>query len=82
LRFGLLCPQFFGASGGEFKYSLAAVNNRAARSLCPGVISATLLGVYYLSSSLDKSYGSKDDRQYPEAIAEGMRLLLGKLSSL
>jgi len=32
-----------------------------ARLLSPGVVSATLLGVKYSSSSLDKSYGSKDD---------------------
>jgi len=30
LRFGLICPQCFGASDGEFKQSLAAVNNRVA----------------------------------------------------
>jgi hypothetical protein len=58
---GLIYPQFFGASGGEIKYSLAAVNKDAARSLRPGVISATFLAVKYSSSSLDKLYGSKDD---------------------
>ena len=53
LRFGLICPQMIGASGGELKYSLAAVNRRAEWSLCPGVVSATLWGVKYSWSSLD-----------------------------
>jgi len=80
LRFELICPQFFGVSGGEFKYSLAAVNQRAAWSLHLGVISATSLGVQYSSSSLDKSYGSKDDWKDAESAAEGMRLPLCRLS--
>jgi hypothetical protein len=33
----------------------------AAELLPPGVISATLLGVIYSPSSLDESYGLKDD---------------------
>ena len=60
MSFGSICAQFFRASGGEFKWSLTAVNRRAAQLLRPGVISATLLGVRYSSSSLDKSYGSND----------------------
>jgi hypothetical protein len=51
----------FGALGGEFNWSLLAVNKRFARSLHPGVVSATLLGGKYPSSLQDKSYGSKDD---------------------
>jgi len=82
LRVGMICPQFFGASGGEFKLSLAAVNKRAAPSLRPGVISASLLGVKYSSSLLDKSYWSKDDWQDPEVVMEGMTLLHCNLSSL
>ena len=58
------------------------VNERAAQSLHPGVVSATLLGVTYSQSLLDKSYGSQDDAQHPEAIAEGRRLLLGPFSDL
>ena len=58
-------------------WSLAADNKHAPRSLHPSVVSATLLGVKYSSSSLDKSYGSKDNSQDPTAVAEGMRLLLG-----
>ena len=73
-------PPLLSASGGEFKYSLAVLNKGGTRSLCSGVLSATLLGVEYLSSSLDKSYGSKDDRPDHVAIAEGMRLLLGTFS--
>ena len=61
LRSGSICVQLFRASGGEFKKSLVAVNKRAARSHHLGVISAPLLGVKYFSSSLYKSYGSKDD---------------------
>ena len=61
LRFWLKCPKFFSASGGEFLYSLAAVNNLAARSFHPGVVWSALLGVQYSSSSLDNSDGSKDD---------------------
>ena len=30
LRFGLSCPQFFGASDSESKWSLEVVNTRAA----------------------------------------------------
>jgi hypothetical protein len=57
LRFGLICPQFFGASGGEFKWSLVCVKKRAACALHPGVVSATLLGVRYSVLWLDKLYG-------------------------
>jgi len=39
-----------------------------------------LLGVKYSSSSLDKSYGSKDNRPNPEALAEGERLRPGTIS--
>jgi hypothetical protein len=53
-----------------------AVNKRAAQLHHPAVNSATLYGIKYSSSSLDKSYGSKDDRPDPEAVAEGTRLLL------
>jgi hypothetical protein len=61
LRFGLICAELFGASGGEFKVSLAAVNKQAAWSVRLGVVSATLSGIKYLSLSLDKSYVSKND---------------------
>jgi hypothetical protein len=61
LGFGLIGHQFVGASGADFKHSMAVVNMRVARSLCPGVVSATLLGVKYSSSSLAESYSSKDD---------------------
>jgi len=47
------------------------------RSLHPGVISATLVGVKYCSSSQDKSYGSKEDSPDAEAVAEGKISLLG-----
>jgi len=80
LRFGSLCPQFVAASGAGFEFVLAAVNWRATESLRPGVISATFLAVKDSSSSLDKSYGSKDDWQDLEAIAYRMRLLLRKHS--
>jgi len=80
--FGSISPQFFRTSGCEFKKNLAAVNRHTAQSLRPGVVLATLLGVKYSSSSLEKSYGSKDDWQNPEAVAEGMRSLLGTLSCL
>jgi len=79
LKLGLICPQFFGASGGEFKWCLAAVNWLAVRSLHLGVLSGRLSGVEFSSSSLDKSYGSNDDWQDGEVVADGMRLLLGKL---
>src|SRR5882757_5397582 len=82
LRLGSICPQVFDASGSEFKYSQAAVKQRAAQSLCPGVISATLLRVKYSSSSQDKSYGFKDDCQDPEVVAERRRLQFSKLSRL
>ena len=55
---------------------------RAAPLFHPGVVSATLFGVKYSSSTLDKSYGSNNDGWDPEPVAEGMRLLLGKISSL
>ena len=58
-----------------------AVNKWAAPSLRPGDVSATLLGVKYSSSSLDKSYGSKDHWEDPEAVAEERRLLHGTGSS-
>jgi len=61
---------------------MAAANKRAAQLLYPGVNSATLVGVKYSTSSLDKSYASKDDWHDPEAVAEGTRPLLGILSSL
>jgi hypothetical protein len=41
-----------------------------------------LLGVKHTSSSLDKSYGSKDVWQDPKAVAEGISLLLSIISSL
>jgi hypothetical protein len=41
-----------------------------------------LLGLKYSSSLLDKSYGSKDDWQDTEAVAERMGMLLGKLWSI
>jgi len=81
LRFGLICPQVFGASCGEFWESLVAVIERVARSLRRGVVSATLYGVQYSSSLLDKSYESKDDWPDPESNVEGMRLLLSTLSA-
>jgi len=52
-----------------------AVIKHAARSLRPGVVSAPHFGDKYSSSSLDKSYGSKDDGPSPEAFAEGKKLL-------
>jgi hypothetical protein len=60
LRCDLICPEFIGVSGGEFKYSLAAANQHAARLLHPGVVSAQLFGVRYSASSVDKSHESKD----------------------
>jgi hypothetical protein len=69
LKFGLICSQFFGPSSGEFKNSLAVVNQCAARLLLPGVFSATLLGIQHFSALLDKSYGFKDDWYDPTAIA-------------
>jgi len=77
LRFESICPQFLGASGGEFRWSLAAITERAAQSLRPGVVSATPSGDKNSSSSLDKSYGSKHDWPNHEAILEETRLLLG-----
>jgi len=50
----LICPLFFGDSGGEFKQSIVAVNQYAAWLLRPGIVSAILVGVKYFSSSLDK----------------------------
>jgi len=57
LRFGLIWTQFFGDASSEYKSSLAAVKQCAARSLHPGVVLATLVGFKYFSSSLDKSSG-------------------------
>jgi len=54
-------PNYFGATGGELNFSLAAVNMCTAQSPLLGVVSAVLLGVKYSSSSLGKSYGSKDN---------------------
>jgi hypothetical protein len=51
-------PPVFGASDGEFKWSLVCVKKCAACALHPGVVSATLLGVRYSVLWLDKSYGS------------------------
>jgi len=48
----------------------------------PGVMSASLFGVRYSSPSLDQSSGLKDDCPDPEAVAEGMTLLLSMLSGL
>jgi len=50
--------QFGGNSVCDLKYSIAAVNYSAVRSLHQGVISATDLGIKYSSSLCDKSYGS------------------------
>jgi len=63
------------------KHYLAAVNMCAAQPLHPGIVSATLLGVKYSSSSRDKSYWSMDDWPDSAAIAQGNRLLLGMLFS-
>jgi hypothetical protein len=52
------------------------------QSLGPGVVSTPLLDLEYSPSLLGKSYGSKDGCHDPEAFAEGMKLQLGKLSSL
>jgi len=46
------------------------------------VVSAPLLDLKYSPSSLDEAYGSKDDSQDPEAVAEGTGLLLSTLSGL
>jgi len=46
------------------------------------VIAASFVGSKESSSSLGKSYGSKDDRPDPEAVAEVKRLFLGMLSGL
>jgi len=54
-RFGLSCPKFFGTSGGNINESLAVVNRRAVWSLGLGVVSATLSGVEYSSSSMARS---------------------------
>jgi len=61
----------FGASGGEFKYSLAAVTTCAVQLLCPGVVLAMLLSIKYSLSSLDKSYGLEENCPNPEAFTEG-----------
>jgi len=82
LRCGLFGPQFFGTFGGKLKQSLAAVNKRGAQLLHLGVVSATLFSVRYSSLWLDISSASKDTLKDPEAIAEGMSLLLGELSCL
>jgi len=74
-RLGIPCTQFVGDSGSEFEKSLVAVNQHAARSLCPGVISATFLGVEYCSLSLEKSYGSKHASPNSEPFAVGKILL-------
>ena len=58
------------------------VNQHNTRSLRLGVVSATLLGVKYSSSSLDTSYGSKNECPDTEAVTDGKRLLLGTLSGL
>jgi hypothetical protein len=58
------------------------VTKRTSGSLRPGVVSATLLEVKYSSSSLDISYGSKDDGYDPEGVGEGTRFLLGTVSSV
>ena len=82
IEFRLPRPQFFRDSGGGLKESLTAVRNRAAWSHRLGVISVTLLGIKYSSSSLVKLYGSKIDSPGHQAIAEGKGLLLGTLSGL
>lgn len=79
LRFGLICLPFIGPAGGEIEWSLVVVNKRTGRSLRLGIVSANLLGVKNSLSSLDKSYGMKEDWLDPEAFAEGKRLLLGML---
>jgi len=56
-----------------------AVVECAAQSLGQGVISAMLLGIKSSSSSLDRSYASKEQRRNPEAIAEMKGLLPGNL---
>jgi len=78
-RFGLPWPKFIGDSGAEFKWSLVAVNKRAARTLHPGVVSARFSSIRYSSASLDQPYGSKDNWPDPEDIAEGKRIWLGIL---
>jgi hypothetical protein len=75
LAFGSTCPQIYGDSGGEFKSSLGAVNERAVQSVPAGVVAATHLSVKYSLLSLDKSYASKDNSPYPEAVAEGEMFL-------
>jgi len=54
-RIGFTCPQFCCNPRGEFELSLMAVNKCAAQLLCPSIISATLFGIKYSSSLLDRS---------------------------
>jgi hypothetical protein len=76
------CPQFCGNWDGEFKLILAAENKHVAWSLCPGVISDTLLGITYSSPSLDKSYGSPEDWTDFYANAQEKEMLFSILSGL
>ena len=78
-RSGLTFPWLFHGSDAEFKQSLAAIDKCAARLLCQGVISATLLDIKYTSSWMEQSYASKEDWPDPEAITERIKKLLGTL---
>jgi len=82
LTFRLILPEFFCASGAKFNHTMLAVNKRIEQSLRLGVIWPKFFGVIHYSSSLSRIYGLKDDWPDPEAVAEGMRLLLGMSSSL
>jgi len=82
LQFRLICSQFRGNSRRVCNSSDVAVNKHAGQSLCPGVVSASLSGVKHSSSSLDKSYGYKENWPDLQAIAGEMRFLLIGLSGL
>jgi len=75
LIFGSTRPQFFGDSGGEFKWSNMEVHKCVAGSLRLGLVSATSVGIKYSASLVDESYGSNDDWPDTEAVAGGKSLL-------
>jgi hypothetical protein len=58
------------------------VNRHAVQLFPPGVVSATLSGPKYSSSLLDNSDGLNHDCPGSEAMTQGRRSLLGKLSGL
>ena len=61
LKFGFICPQFFGVLGCGFRWSLAAINYSAAWLLRPDDDSVMVLGDKFSSSLPEKLYGTKHE---------------------